>query len=192
MALIHENLTGQIIKAFYNVYNELGYGFLEKVYENALALELESMGLRVGRQRPIRVHYLGRQVGDYYADLIVEGLVIFELKCAEALCEAHEAQLLNYLKATDVEVGLLLNFGRKPAFRRKIFTNDKKRHQSYQQRRMKNPCESVKSASSVVHTPPGGDVVNFPTEFKKQKVLHLRPLCYERSSIYPTPATFIR
>jgi len=128
MALMHENLTGQIIKAFYNVYNELGYGFLEKVYEKALALELESMGLRVGRQRPVKVYYLGREVGDYYADLIVEGLVIIELKCAEALCEAHEAQLLNYLKATNVEVGLLLNFGPKPAFRRKIFTNDKKRH----------------------------------------------------------------
>ena len=128
MALKHENLTGQIIKAFYKVYNELGYGFLEKVYENALALELESIGLRVARQRPIKVYYLGRQVGDYYADLIVEGLIIIELKCAEALCEANEAQLLNYLKATDSEVGLLLNFGPKPAFRRKIFTNDKKRH----------------------------------------------------------------
>lgn len=128
MALKHENLTGQIIKAFYKVYNELGYGFLEKVYEKALALELESMGLRVGRQRPVKVYYLGRQVGDYYADLIVEGLVIIELKCADALCEAHEAQLLNYLKATDIEVGLLLNFGPKPAFRRKILTNDKKRH----------------------------------------------------------------
>jgi len=128
MALLHENLTGQIIKAFYDVCNELGYGFLEKVYEKALALELESMGLRVGRQRPVKVYYLGREVGDYYADLIVGGLVIIELKCAEALCEAHEAQLLNYLKATNVEVGLLLNFGPKPAFRRKIFTNDKKRH----------------------------------------------------------------
>ena len=128
MALKHENLTGQIINAFYKVYNELGYGFLEKVYEKALAIELGSMGLRVGRQRPIKVYYLGRQVGDYYADLIVEGLVIIELKCGEALCEAHEAQLLNYLKATDIEVGFLLNFGQKPAFRRKIFTNDKKRH----------------------------------------------------------------
>lgn len=128
MALKHENLTGQIIKAFYNVYNELGYGFLEKVYENALALELESMGLRVGRQRPIKVYYLGRQVGDYYADLMIGGLVIIELKCADSLCEPNEAQLLNYLKATDCEVGLLLNFGPKPAFRRKIFTNDKKRH----------------------------------------------------------------
>ncbi|MEK6301986.1 MAG: GxxExxY protein [Acidobacteriota bacterium] len=128
MTLRHEDLTGQIIKAFYKVYNELGYGFLEKVYENALALELESVGPRVGRQRPIKVYYLGRQVGDYYADLIVEDLVIIELKCADALCEANEAQLLNYLKATDIEVGLLLNFGPKPAFRRKIFTNDKKRH----------------------------------------------------------------
>lgn len=128
MALKHEQLTGRIINAFYKVYNELGFGFLEKVYENALALELESTGLRVGRQRPIKVHYLGRQVGDYYADLMIEGLVIIELKCAEALCEAHEAQLLNYLKATDIEVGLLLNFGPKPAFRRKIFTNDKKHH----------------------------------------------------------------
>ncbi|MEK6321290.1 MAG: GxxExxY protein [Acidobacteriota bacterium] len=128
MALKNENLTGQILKAFYKVYNELGYGFLEKVYENALTLELESSGLRVGRQRPVKVYYLGRQVGYYYADLIFEGLVIIELKCGEALCEAHEAQLLNYLKATDVEVGLLLNFGPKPEFRRKIFTNDKKRH----------------------------------------------------------------
>ena len=91
MALLHENLTGQIIKAFYYVYNELGYGFLEKVYENALALELESMGLRVGWQRPIRVYYVGRQVGKYYADLIAEGLVIIELKRGDSLCEAHEA-----------------------------------------------------------------------------------------------------
>jgi GxxExxY protein len=128
MALKHENLTGQIINAFYKVYNELGYGFLEKVYEKALAIELESMGLRVGRQRPIKVYYLGWQVGDYYADLIVEGLVIIELKCGEGINEAHEAQLLNYLKATEIEVGLLLNFGPKPQFRRKIFTNDRKRH----------------------------------------------------------------
>ena len=128
MALKHEDLTGQIIKAFYKVYNELGYGFLEKVYENALALELESMGLGVRRQQPSRVYYFGRQVGDYYADLVVENLVIVELKCAEGICEAFEAQLLNYLKATEIEIGLLLNFGPKPELRRKIFTNDKKRH----------------------------------------------------------------
>ena len=127
MGLRHENLTGQIIKAFYAVYNELGYGFLEKVYENALALELESMGLGVRRQQPTRVYYFGSQVGDYYADLIVENLVIIELKCADGICEAFEAQLLNYLKATDIEIGLLFNFGPKPELRRKIFTNDKKR-----------------------------------------------------------------
>ena len=128
MALKHESLTGQIIKGFYPVYNELGYGFLEKVYENGLALELERMGLGVRRQQPTRVYYFGRQVGDYYADLVVENLVIIELKCAEGISEAYEAQLLNYLKATEIEIGLLLNFGPKPEFRRKIFTNDKKRH----------------------------------------------------------------
>src|SRR5262245_29335045 len=120
MALKYQDLTGRIIKAFYDVYNELGYGFLEKVYENALLVELVSAGLRVGQQRPVSVHYLGRQVGSYFADLIVEGRVIIEVKSAEALCEAHEAQLLNYLKATEIEVGLLLNFGMRPAFRRKI------------------------------------------------------------------------
>jgi GxxExxY protein len=128
MTLKHEGLTGRIIKAFYKVYNELGYGFLEKVYENALALELQSIGLGVRRQQPTRVFYFGRQVGDYYADLVVENLVIIELKCAEGINEAYEAQLLNYLKATEIEIGLLLNFGPKPEFRRKIFTNDKKRH----------------------------------------------------------------
>jgi GxxExxY protein len=128
MALKHEDLTGQIIKAFYKVYNELGYGFLEKVYGNALALELERMGLGVRRQQPTRVYYFGRQVGDYYADLVVENLVIIELKCADGICEAFEAQLLNYLKATEIEIGLLLNFGPKPELRRKIFTNDKKHH----------------------------------------------------------------
>lgn len=128
MPLKHENLTGEIIKSFYKVYNELGYGFLEKVYENALALELMAAGLRVQRQQPTPVYYFGRQVGDYYADLVVENLVIIELKCAEGICDAFEAQLLNYLKATEVEVGLLLNFGPKPEFRRKVFTNDKKHH----------------------------------------------------------------
>jgi GxxExxY protein len=128
MTLKHEGLTGQIIKAFYKVYNELGYGLLEKVYENALALELQSMGLGVRRQQPTRVYYLGRQVGDYYADLVVENLVIIELKCAEGINDAYEAQLLNYLKATEIEIGLLLNFGPTPEFRRKIFNNDKKRH----------------------------------------------------------------
>ena len=126
MALKYENLTGKIIKAFYDVYNELGYGFLEKVYENAIALELSSAGLRVGQQRPVEVYYLGRQVGCYFSDVIVERLVIIEVKSVEALCEAHEAQLLNYLKATPYEVGLLLNFGPKPETKRRSFDNNRK------------------------------------------------------------------
>lgn len=125
--LKHSDITGKIIKAFFTVYNTLGYGFLEKVYENALTFELRSMGLYVSRQQPIKVYYNGNLVGDYYADLIIENCVIIELKVAEAICEAHEAQLLNYLKATEIEVGMLLNFGAKPEYRRKIFTNDKKR-----------------------------------------------------------------
>jgi GxxExxY protein len=127
----------------------LGYGFLEKVYENALALELESMGLRVGRQRPIKVFYLGRQVGDYYADLIVGGMVIIELKSAEALCEANEAQVVNYLKATDSEVGILLNFGPKPAFRRKIFTNDNKRHRATRNEEIDRGCHGFDGFSRI-------------------------------------------
>ena len=124
--LKHSDTTGKIIKAFYKVYNTLGYGFLEKVYENALAIELREMGLNVSQQQPIKVYYGGNLVGSYFADLIIEGCVILELKAAEAVCEAHEAQLLNYLKATEIEVGMLLNFGLKPEYKRKIFTNDRK------------------------------------------------------------------
>jgi GxxExxY protein len=105
------------------VYNTLGYGFLEKVYENALLIELQSMGLKAQRQVPIKVFYQEQQVGDYYADIIVEDQIIIELKAAEALCEEHEFQLINYLKATQIEVGLLLNFRKKPQFSRKVFTN---------------------------------------------------------------------
>lgn len=122
----HEDITGQIIKAFYKVNNTLGFGFLEKVYENAMKLELINMGLKVEQQKNIRVYYEGAEVGDYYADMIVNDVVIIELKAAESLCEEHEAQLINYLKATTMEIGLLLNFGKKAEFRRKIFTNDRK------------------------------------------------------------------
>lgn len=121
--LIHEDITEKIIIAFYNVYNTLGYGFLEKVYENALFLELTEMGLSVQKQQPIQVSYKEQIVGNYFADLIVEDKVIVELKAAEGICEEHEFQLINYLKATDIEIGLLLNFGKKPQFKRKIFTN---------------------------------------------------------------------
>lgn len=125
--LLHEDLSNKIIKCFYNVYNTLGFGFLEKVYENAMLLELRNQGLKSEKQRPIKVFYEERLVGEYYADIIVEDLIILELKAAENIVEEHELQLINYLKATDIEIGLLLNFGKKPEFRRKIFTNDRKR-----------------------------------------------------------------
>ena|SRR5258706_8446511 len=123
MELLHKEITDNIIKAFYTVYNVLGYGFLEKVYENALYIQLLKTGFIVSKQCPIKVYYDTCQVGEYYADLIVQDLVIVELKAAEVIIEEHEHQLLNYLKATDKEVGLLLNFGRKPEFKRKIFQN---------------------------------------------------------------------
>ncbi len=120
---LYSELTELIIKCFYKVYNKLGYGFLEKVYENAFKIELENSGLSVERQLPIKVYYERQIVGDYFADLVVENKIILELKAAESLCEEHEFQLINYLKATNLEVGLLLNFGKKPEVKRKIFTN---------------------------------------------------------------------
>ncbi len=123
----HADVTGQILKAFYTVYNELGYGFLEKVYENAMAIELRKLGLSVVQQAPITVFYDGQIVGEYSADLLVEDKVIVELKAARAIADDHEAQLLNYLKATEYEVGLVLNFGPKPEQRRKIYDNELKK-----------------------------------------------------------------
>ena len=114
--MIHGELTNKIIGAFYKVYNTLGYGFLEKVYENSLKIELRKLGLKVEQQRNIKVNYEGSKVGDYFADLIVNDDVIIELKAAEAICQEHEAQLLNYLRATDKEVGLLFNFGKEVIF----------------------------------------------------------------------------
>lgn len=103
-----------------------GYGFLEKVYENALLIELRKMNLNVANQIPVKVYYDGVNVGVYFADLIVNNLVIIELKAAEGLAEEHEAQLTNYLKAAGIEVGLLLNFGKTPQFKRKVFSNEYK------------------------------------------------------------------
>ena len=124
--LLHRELTEQIIQAYYHVYNTLGYGFLEKVYENALAIALRKQGLTVEQQVPVSVFFEGVLVGEYFADLRVNGLVIVEAKAVESVHSAHEAQLLNYLRATLVEVGLLLNFGQKPEFHRKLLTNDRK------------------------------------------------------------------
>ncbi len=126
MELLHEELTNTIIKTFYEVYNELGYGFLEKVYQNSLYLELKNKGLKVEAQKRIAVFYKGTEVGEQYADLMVEDTIILELKAADYIVKDFENQILNYLRATDCEVGLLLNFGRKPEFKRKIFENDRK------------------------------------------------------------------
>jgi len=121
--MLHKEITDKIINAYYKVYNILGYGFLEKVYENSMVVALRKAGLRVEQQKNIKVYYESEEVGDYYADLLVEDLVIIELKAAKALSEDHEAQLVNYLKATTIEIGLLFNFGKEPKFKRKIFEN---------------------------------------------------------------------
>ena len=120
------NITQQIIKAFYAVYNALGYGFLEKVYENAMLIELRRLGLAVISQAGIDVYYGDAHIGQYSADLLVNDQVLVELKAARALLPEHEAQLLNYLKATPYEVGLLLNFGPKPQIMRKVYDNERK------------------------------------------------------------------
>lgn len=134
--LKHGDLTEKIIGIFYDVYNELGYGFLEAVYGKSMLKALRSAGLDVESQVSVPVWFRGEQVGDFYADLVVEGVVILELKAARAIERAHEAQLLNYLKATDIEVGLLLNFGERPEFRRLLLDNERKKIRE-------NPCRSV-------------------------------------------------
>lgn len=126
MHLLHQDLSSLIIKTFYEVYNELGYGFLEKVYHNALLIELKNRGLHVSSNEKIKVYYKGENVGDYYADIIVNNTIIVELKATEFIVEAFENQLLNYLRGTDCEVGLLLNFGKKPEFKRRVFENKRK------------------------------------------------------------------
>ena len=122
----HGELTRNIIGVFYEVYNELGHGFLESVYANAMALALREAGFDARQQAPITVMFRGEIVGDFRADLLVENAVMIELKAAKALEGAHEAQLLNYLRATDIEVGMLLNFGPKPEFKRLAFDNRRK------------------------------------------------------------------
>ena len=123
--MLHGELTDKIISSFFKVYNTLGYGFLEKVYENALVIELKLAEINVLQQQNIKVYYENQVVGDYFADIIADQ-VILEIKAAESLRTENRAQLINYLKATDKEVGLLLNFGKTPEFKRVLFTNDRK------------------------------------------------------------------
>jgi GxxExxY protein len=125
---LHSETTEQIIQAYYHVYNTLGFGFIEKIYENSLAITLRKRGFEVLQQEPVSGYFEGEFVGEYKADLIVDRKVIIELKSVETFHSRHEVQLLNYLRATPIEVGLLMNFGDKPEFKRRIFSNERKSH----------------------------------------------------------------
>lgn len=127
---LYSELSSKILEAFFNVYNTLGFGFLEKVYENAMMIELKKLGLHCIQQQHIDVFYDTEKVGDYFADIIVEDKIIIELKAAEALSPEHEAQLVNYLRATEIEVGLLLNFGKTPQHKRRVLTAEYKKRPS--------------------------------------------------------------
>ncbi len=134
--LKHGYLTDKIIGVFFDVYNELGHGFLESTYAEAMVIALEAMRLPVQREIPVPVWFRGRKIGQYFADLLVAGTVLLELKAGRTLEKEHEAQLLHYLRATDIEVGLLLGFGIRPQFRRLLFDNERKKIRE-------NPFESV-------------------------------------------------
>jgi GxxExxY protein len=125
---LHSETTDIIIRSFFAVYNKIGFGFLEKVYENAMLIELKEAGLSASNQIPVEVFYKNLKVGNYFADILVDDKVIIELKAGDGvIIEEHELQLVNYLRATKIEIGLILLFGKKPQFKRKVFTNDLKK-----------------------------------------------------------------
>lgn len=126
-SLIHAQLTEKIIGVFYEVYNELGHGFLESVYQAAMVIALQEAGLRVEQQVRIPVWFRGRVIGVFFADLLVEGIVFLELKSQRAIEPANEAQTLNYLRSTPIEVASIFNFGPKLQFLRKAFDNSRKK-----------------------------------------------------------------
>ena len=121
----HKELTSKIIECAYKVHNTLGFGFLEVVYQNALLIELIKAGLQAEKEKKIKVYYDNQVIGDYMADIIVEDKVILELKSVKELHPAHSAQLINYLKATSLEIGLLINFGESVEIKRKVFSPPK-------------------------------------------------------------------
>ena len=122
----HSDLTGKVLGAFFQIHKEMGFGFSEKVYQAALAILLEELGMMVEQQKPIKVYFHNRVVGEYIADMVINDVVLLELKAVEHLADVHSAQLLNYLKSTEIEVGLLLNFGPQAEFHRKIYDNSRK------------------------------------------------------------------
>jgi GxxExxY protein len=122
----HSELTRRIVGVFFQVYGELGFGFLESVYRTAMAIALREAGLRIESEVELYARFRGRSIGIFRADLVVEGAVLVELKAARSIEQAHIAQLLNYLRCTVIEVGLILNFGPAPKVRRLVLTNDRK------------------------------------------------------------------
>lgn len=122
MRLLEERLTGQIIEGFFSTYNALGYGFLESPYSNALAIELCSRGLSVRREVPVELSYREQKIGFHRLDMVIEERVVVELKACEQLADAHYRQLLNYLRASGIQVGLLLHYGPSPKFKRAVWT----------------------------------------------------------------------
>lgn len=122
----HSDLSDKIIKIFYEIHNELGYGFNEKVYQKAFGIALREIGLKVDEQISIKVYFRGQVVGEYFADMIVNDLILIELKAVEHIIAEHEAQLLNYLKSTEIEVGYVMNFGKSAEFKRKVLDNNRK------------------------------------------------------------------
>ncbi len=122
----YADLSEKIIKVFYQVHNELGYGFSEKVYKRVFAIALRESGFKVDEQVAIKVYYHGQVVGEFFADMVVNDVILLELKSVDTIIDEHEAQLLNYLKATEIEVGYVLNFGKSATFKRKVFDNERK------------------------------------------------------------------
>ena len=125
---LHQDLAEEIIKSFYNVYNELNYGFLEKVYLNAMLIELKDNNLIAQSEKPINIYYKNHVVGIYFPDIVVNDTILIELKAVEILEDKHVIQMINYLKVSKYEVGLVLNFGKSPEINRKIYTNDRKKY----------------------------------------------------------------
>jgi GxxExxY protein len=136
--LKHKEITDRVIRVFYDVYNELGYGFLESVYQESLVIALRGSNLDVCTPVEIPVWFRGSQVGKFEGDVLVERRVLLELKSARTLDKAHEAQLLNYLRATEIEIGLLLNFGQRPEFKRLLFDNERKSRRGTSENFLKN------------------------------------------------------
>jgi GxxExxY protein len=150
--MLHADVTQEVLSAFHQVYRELGPGYLESVYEAALAMVLEERGIPVQRQAPLDVYFHGRRIGEFKADLIVAGKVLVELKSCRTLLPTHEAQLINYLRSSTMEVGLLINFGARPEFRRFLFTADRKAHGVGP--RSGPPCSSVAKSDAAAPEEP--------------------------------------